>query len=214
VAATYNPDIREVDTRHVDSRPSEFHFYIHIYDIRRQSDDAEWETFRQILSSRITTSCIRLRNEKIPEIDAISTSLSSGKSTAHTSIAYDSDGGSSSSSSWSPPSCSRHQPTVRNVATTNGALKGRQRLQPFENPSAALDATVDVHRYTSTLKEFADFHGGKVTYEKKCLSSEPIIWHYTATFDGFTAEGTGRNLQQAKHAASKGICELLGLSIV
>jgi hypothetical protein len=213
VAVTFNPDTREVDTRHVDSRPRHFHLYNHIYDTYRQLDDAEWKVFRQSLSSRITTSCIRLRNENIPELDAISTSLSSGQSNTHTSITYDSDGGSSSSSSWSPPSCSRHQPIVGNSATTSVALKGRQGLQPLEIPSTALDTAVDMHKYTSMLKELADSHGGKVRYEKKCLSFDPVSWHYTATFGGFTAEGIGRNLQQAKHAASKELCELLGLSI-
>jgi hypothetical protein len=63
------------------------------------------------------------------------------------------------------------------------------------------------------LKEHADIHGCTVDYQKICLSDYPPSWQYTATFGNFSGEGIGRNLTQAKHAASKQLYETMGLSI-
>jgi hypothetical protein len=197
----------------MDSRPTHYHFYIHMYHIRCGSDDIKWEIFRQRLSSCIAIICSRLRSEKVAELDAVSTCQPYGNSVAHTSRTNDSNGASPSSSSWTPPTSSNHPPTVGNLATMEGAPKGRQLWQPLPNPAESLDTAIDMHRYTSTLKEYADNHRGSVHYQTSHLSSYPAQWHCAATFGSFTAEGEGCSVKEAKHVASKEICELLGLNV-
>lgn len=63
------------------------------------------------------------------------------------------------------------------------------------------------------LKEYVDVEGGKLEYGHEKLSEEPSVWRCVASLDGFSADGTGRNKQEAKHAASQQMCLLLGLDI-
>jgi hypothetical protein len=71
-----------------------------------------------------------------------------------------------------------------------------------------------MHRYTSVLNEHAAIQGERLIYEKEQLSLSPSSWQCTAMFGDVFAVGTGRNITQAKHEASKQICELMDLRVL
>ncbi|CAI6341689.1 unnamed protein product [Periconia digitata] len=198
-------------------------FYRSIHGRRCDMSDNDWEAFRQQLSFNIATICGRLRNEKVPELHEISLSTPSETSTAP---APTSDARSRSSSSSSSTSSlvyvhqqySAESPTtIEETAQNQPMLQSQatqQVLQPLANVAPAPQTAVEMHRYTSVLNEHAAFQGEKLTYEKRQLSLSPSSWRCTATFGGISGEGTGRNTTQAKHAASKKICELIDLLVL
>lgn len=63
------------------------------------------------------------------------------------------------------------------------------------------------------LKEYVDVEGGRLEHGYKKLSEEPSVWRCVANLNGFSADGTGRNKQEAKHAASQQMCCLLELDL-
>jgi hypothetical protein len=136
----------------------------------------------------------------------------SRKSATPTPATSDSDGESSSLSL--APALSHQQRPVDESSTTDRAVQSQQILRPLANPVAGPGTAVESHRYTSVLKEHSDIQGRKVCYQKTFLRFDPPSWHYRATFGDFSGEGIGRNLTQAKHAASKQLYEMMGLSIL
>lgn len=205
-------------------------FYRSIHGRRCDMGDTDWEAFRQQLSFNIATICGRLRNEKVPELHKISSSTPSKTSMAPappSDARCRSSSSSSSSSSFSSLTSSLvylHQQysaesptTIEETAQNQPMLQSQatqQVLQPLANVAPAPQTAVDMHRYTSVLNEHAAFQGEKLTYEKRQLSLSPSSWRCTATFGGISGEGTGRNTTQAKHAASKKICELINLLVL
>jgi hypothetical protein len=187
-------------------------FYRHIYDNRCRSNDDGWAVFRQELCSRLKTSCNQLRNEKVRELHAVSVSPLFRKSATPTPATSDSDGEPPSLSLV--PALSHQQRHDDESPTTNGAVQSQQILRPLADPVAGPGTAVESHRYTSVLKEHSDIQGRKVCYQKTFLSFDPPSWHYRATLGDFSGEGVGRNLTQAKHAASKQLYGMIGLSIL
>jgi hypothetical protein len=208
-AATYGLDVTGAAKGQKHPQQTFGGFYRHIHDNCCRLDDAGWVAFRQNLSSRIASNCNRLRNEKVRELDAGSVSPPSSSSVTPPPATPNSDETSSSPSPDPSPVLSYQQRTTENSTTANSALQNQQIFPPLASPGT----TINSHRYTSRLKEHADIQGETVSYQKKCLSDYPPSWHYTATLGDLCAEGTGRNLTQAKHAASKQLCEMMGLSI-
>jgi len=196
-------------------------FYRSIHDRRCDTSDADWEAFRQRLSSDIATSCERLRNEKDPELHGISllappkdsmvppptTDASSGASPSSTSLV-------SLHQQHSAGSLSANNGTAQCQQARQPQAPQPQALRPLANPVSASQTAVDMHRYTSVLNEHAALQGEKLTYEKKQLSLSPSSWLCTATFGQISGVGIGRNTTQAKHAASKKICELIDLVVL
>jgi hypothetical protein len=196
------------------SQETLFGLYRNIYDKRHNSSDTDWATYRQALSSCIAANCNRLRNEKVRELPADSIPSPFENGAIPTPATSNSDGSSLPPSPSPPPDSSDQQNPVNESTATDGAVQSQQLLQPSENPAAGPITTVAFWRYTSVLKEHADIHGGVVDYQRTSLSDYPPSWHITATFRGFSGQGIGRNSTQAKHAASKQLCESMGLSIL
>lgn len=222
MVAAYYPGITEAYKEQVNPQQTHGDFYRSIHDRRCDRSDADWEAFRQRLSSDIAASCERLRNEKVPELHGISLSTPSDTSMAPapTSDARSQASSSSSSSSSSTSSLvSLHQQhSDESLSATSGTAQPQapqpQALRPLANPAPAPETAVDMHRYTSVLNEHAALQGEKLTYKKKQLSLSPSSWRCTATFGEISGVGIGRNTTQAKHAASKKVCELIDLLVL
>ena len=149
VTAIYSQDVRGGDKEYTDPPRSDFDLYNHIYSTRCRSDDAEWVDFRQKLSFSISISCERLRNEKIPELPALSITKPSQNTVVAVPRTRHSDGASPSSSSSSPlsssssssssplSSSSRHQPTAGGSTATRGSPQTQQTSQSLANLAAA-----------------------------------------------------------------------------
>jgi len=226
VVAVYRPDVTGVCKERTGPQQTYEDFYRSIHDRRCDTSDTEWDSFRQQLSSNIATSCERLRNEKAPELHRISlsTPYSASMASAPTSDAGSRASSSSSSSSTSSLVSSHQQHSAESPSTINETGQHQstsqsqasqpQALQPLTNHAPAPQTAVDMHRYTSVLNEHAALQGEKLTYKKKQLSISPSSWQCTATFGEISGVGIGRNTTQAKHAASKEICELIDLLVV
>jgi hypothetical protein len=226
MAAVYCPDATRACKEQKDPQQTYEAFYRSIHDRRCDTSDADWEAFRQRLSFDIATNCERLQNEKVPELHSISLSTPSETSIAPAPTSDARSQASSSSSSTSTSSLvSLHQQhsaaspsttkeTAQNQSASQSQALQPQALQPLANPAPAPETAVDMHRYTSVLNEHAALQGEKLTYEKKQLSLSPSSWRCTATFGEISGVGIGRNTAQAKHAASKQICELINLVVL
>jgi hypothetical protein len=227
MVAVYCPDVTGVCKERTGPQQTYEDFYRSIHDRRCDTSDTDWESFRQQLSSNIATSCERLRNEKAPELHGIS--LSTPYKTSMAPVPMSDAGSRASSSSSSSTSTSSlvssHQQhsaespstikeTGQHQSTSQSQASQPQALQPLANPAPAPQTAVDMHRYTSVLNEHAALQGEKLTYEKKQLSLSPSSWRCTATFGEISGVGIGRNTTQAKHAASKKICELIDLLVL
>ncbi|OWY53292.1 hypothetical protein AALT_g11511 [Alternaria alternata] len=202
-AAIYCPEVTRAGKEQMHPQRTFAGFYRYIYESRCELGYADWMAFCQNLSSCIATNCNRLRNEKVPELHAVSMPLPSGDSATPTPATNDSDGTSPFPSPGSSPASSHQQRSVDNSSATNGVVQPQQALQPLAGPAAGPNTDVPSHRYTSVLKEHADTLGWMVRYEKKSLSDCPPSWHCTAFFGDFSGEGVARSVIQAKHAASR-----------
>jgi hypothetical protein len=222
MAATYCHESTRAVKEQVHDEGNFSGFYRYLYDSRCRLNDAEWADFRRELSSNIETSCDKLRKEKIPELHAVSMAPPSRDSTATIFKTNHTDGdsfsssfassGSSSSSSYSPVS-SDQRSSVDTTRAANGVEQSQQMLQPLANPAAGPDAGVAFYRYTSLLKEHADAHGETVDYVPSRVSLYPPSYHSKATYNEFCGEGMARSSKLAKHAASKQLCDLMGLRV-
>jgi len=67
------------------------------------------------------------------------------------------------------------------------------------------------HIYTSLLKMHGDQVGQVPQYTQRQLTDFPPVWSCTATFNGRSAAGQGRNVRVAKHEASRQLYNQLGL---
>jgi hypothetical protein len=220
IVAVHCPSVTGACKEQISPQQTHEVFYRFIHDHRCDASDSEWEAFRQHLSFDIATSCKRLQDEKVPELHGISLSTPYKTSTVPTPTIDVSNGAASpssssySSSSKSSPVSSHQQHSAESLSETNRTAQSRLALQPLENPAPAPIVAVDMPRYTSVLNEHAAFQGEKLTYEKKQLSLSPSSWQCTAIFGEISGVGTGRNSTQAKHEASKQICELLDLMVL
>jgi hypothetical protein len=127
----------------------------------------------------------------------------------HTSEENDSDEWSPSHESSSPSST--HTGFTSNSTMSNGYFQAQQTPTVRPSPDGSQNA-VDMPGYTTKLKEHFEAKGGRVDYRKEPLGSNPVTWRCIATSGNFSVEGQGLNAQQAKHAASKKMCALLGLT--
>lgn len=68
------------------------------------------------------------------------------------------------------------------------------------------------HIYTSLLKMHGDQVGQVPQYRQSHHTDlSPPVWSSTATFNGISVVGQGRNIKAAKHEASRQLCTRLGL---
>ena len=187
-------------------------FCRYICGTREKLTDDDWGNFLKTLSSHTATSYRRLRNEEVSELPAISVVQSPGNSGASALTTNESEEEFSSSSRSSLVSQNR-QSSASNPATADETLQTQPPVQPPGSSVPAPHASPPAHRYTSVLKEHADVYGSAVMYERKAISLDPVSWHCAATFGNFAGEGTGSSFQKAKHAASKQLCDALGLLV-
>jgi len=217
VAMLYNFDstgaVKRAQTRDIVSN-----FYCGLYNSRCNLDDADWAAYRLELSSRIATSCEKLRKEKTAELHAESASPQSAESRAATVETTDSCENLSSSHSSALATVSASY--VSAAAQQQGSVQhpsrsehSHQTFQTLLNPAAPPAANVPPYRYISILQEHANACGKLVTYESTCLKSYPPLFHQKATYEGIIGEGTGRSLKLAKYAASKNLCGNIGLVV-
>jgi hypothetical protein len=218
MVAVYCPDVTGAYKDQINPKQTHEAFYRAIHDRRCDTSDADWEAFRQRLSFDSAISWKRLRDEKVLELYGIPLSTPSKTSMVPTPTIDASNGASSSSScfssSASSPVSSHQQHPVESLFETNGTAQSQPALQPLANPALAPRVAVDMHRYTSVLNEHAALQGEKLTYKKKQLSLSPSSWQCTAIFGEISRVGKGRNITQAKHEASKQICELIGVMVL
>lgn len=219
VVAIYCPDSKRAHKEQTHSQKTLEAFYRSIHDHRCDMSEAEWEAFRQRLSSDVATSCNRIRDAKVPELHGIS--LPTPSKTAMVSnptIGTSNETSSTSTSlsfSSSPSSISSHQRnSTESLSEMNPISHSQPALQPLVNSAPAPMVAVSMHRYTSVLNEHAALQGEKLTYERKYLSLDPSSWQCSASFGGISGVGTGRNITQAKHEASRQVCQLLNLTVL
>jgi hypothetical protein len=201
------------DKNYIGSQQSHFEFYSYISSIKRSSSNDEWLAFCQKLYFRVAIGCKRLLKKPVHELSPttmpgphkydtvrVPTSHSSG----------DSECSFGSSEFSAPPP--RHTEYARPPAFDDIPFQTRQASNSGSDHTISQNDD-NMPNYTSLLKEHVDIVGGDLRYTNKEVSSNPITWRCVATLDRFSSEGTGRNTKQAKHAASRKMCELLGLSI-
>jgi hypothetical protein len=207
VVAIYCPDSKRAHKEQTHSQKTLEAFYRSIHDHRCDMSEAEWEAFRQRLSSDVATSCNRIRDAKVPELHGIS--LSTPSKTAM--VSNPTIGTSNKTSS----SISPHQrSSTESLSEMNPTSHSQPVLQPLVNSAPAPMVAVLMQRYTCVLNEHAALQGEKLTYEKKHLSLDPSSWQCSASFGGISGVGTGRNIAQAKHEASRQVCQLLNLTVL
>lgn len=72
---------------------------------------------------------------------------------------------------------------------------------------------IELPRYTTALKEYADCSNSTVEWKDEQLSVTPLCWKITAVVDGVEFSATAGNKKQAKHLASRQACESLAIVI-
>jgi hypothetical protein len=218
MVAVYFPSVTGAGKEEMSPQQPHEVFYRFIHDRRCDTSDSEWEAFRQHLSSDIAVGCKRLWDENVPELHGISLSTPYKTSMVPTPTIDVSNGASSSSSfsssSTPSPVSSHRQHSAKSLSGKNGTSQSQPALQPLASPAPAPRRAVEMPRYTSALNEHAAIQGETLTYEKKQLNLSPSSWQCTAIFGEISGVGTGRNSTQAKHEASKQICELIDLMVL
>jgi hypothetical protein len=79
-------------------------------------------------------------------------------------------------------------------------------------PARNKKSNSESHRYTSLIWEHAAQIGSVPKFEKEQLSQFPSVWKCTATFEGLSENGEGRNAKIAMHEASRKLCLELDLT--
>jgi hypothetical protein len=133
MVAVHCPNVTGVCKERTDPQQTYEAFYRSIHDRRCDTSDADWEAFRQQLSSNIATSCERLWNEKVPELHGISLSTPYKTSMVLTPTTDASNGASSSSVSTPSPVSSHQQHSAESPSTTNETAQSQPALQPLAN---------------------------------------------------------------------------------
>jgi hypothetical protein len=193
------------DKDYIGSQQSHFEFYSYISSIKRSSSNDEWLAFCQKLYFRVAIGCKRLLKKPVHELSPTTMPRSP---TSHSSGVSECSLGSSEFSAPPP----RHTEYARPPALDDIPFQTRQASNPGSDRTITQNND-NMPNYTSLLKEHVDIVGGDLRYNNKEVSSNPITWRCVATLDELSSQGTGRNIKQAKHAASRKMCELLGLSI-
>jgi Double-stranded RNA binding motif len=83
-------------------------------------------------------------------------------------------------------------------------------LQATQSQSTSC-SDIEIWRYTSRLWEEGTLFGQLPIVKNKMLRSIPPLFKVTVDFKGTRGEGEASNKKQAKHIASKDICDKLGI---
>lgn len=194
-----------------DREATHVRFYRYIRSIRSKLPNEAWSHFLITMSGHVASSCRILRNEKVPELLGSPVHQSTEGSRASTPSTNESDG-ELPPYPLSPLAVPHHQSSADNPVTTKGSQGTAPSLQPLPDSTSAPDDP-PTHRYTSVLKELADTHGTIIKYDKTQLSAYPSSWHCIGKFGDFVGEGIGSSYSKARHAASKQLCDKIGLAI-
>jgi hypothetical protein len=210
VEALYAEAVANVFKKQDGARPDHSDFYGYIHHVRVQLETAQWEVFFKKMLLRITVSCKRLQQRNVPRLHNTSptrphcelgtSSSSESQKTESTPSPASSSRSSYHGRSPSPLDMPKSSPCARNAPH-----KG---LGPNTHRAAK-----DMSRYTVVLQWHVDVEGGFLDYQYESLSLNPPEFRCIVDYDGYSANGTGRSKQEAKHAASKQMCSLLNIDL-
>lgn len=163
---------------------------------RATKDDKTLQTFLDQLSSEILSSCRRLRNEKVAELDT-----DTPFSPDHI---YRAPTPSSTASTDLSSEDSRE--------ATDNSTKAESSLQEngVQSTTLSVPGNLPIPRYTSLLHEYADCSGEKLEYKKEWVSFD--VWRCEAIFNGISGVGESHSFKLAKHIASQNLCQSLGIT--
>lgn len=204
VEALYTGAITNALNKDKNARSGYMDFYRYIHHVRYCLDSADWEAFFRRLLLCIASSCETLQqNSAALQGNTRSTRLDdnheylgreqAGRAYSQSPSLYDTE-----------PQSSPGRPT------SSSSFRSMSRVTPS---AVNISNGTNLPQYTTVLKEHLDVQGGSLKYTYKELSSIPSVWRCVASLDGIKAYATGQNKQEAKHAASRQMCQSLGLDI-
>jgi hypothetical protein len=209
VEPLYARDIREL----FGSQQNHFGFYGYISSMKRRSNDDEWKAFCRKLYFRVTTACKRLQKRPVTETHPTTMPVPQQYDAAGSPRSRARSGTGYSSRFPAPPSPPPpHQGYARSSTLDDTPSQPQQTSEPRGNHNVS-QIDDNVQNRTSLLKEHVDSVGGILDFKENMASSDPVTWRCVATLDDLFSEGTGRSKKEAKHAASKEMCIMLGLSM-
>jgi hypothetical protein len=195
------------------SQRNHFGFYGYISSFKRTSNNDEWETFYQKLYFRVTTACKRLQKRPAAKHRPTTIPIPQQYDTASSPRSHTRSGTEYPSRYSEPPSPPPpHQGYARPSSLDDTPSRPRQTSDPRGNHTIP-QIDDNMQDRTSLLKEHVDSVGGSLTFNETMASSYPVTWRCVATLDDLFSEGTGRSKKQAKHAAAREMCIMLGLSM-
>lgn len=229
VEAAYSSHSNEDPGSHSKIHPPGHQLYEQINHARAARNDKTLEVFLNELSNQIRRHCRLLRNEKLAELDADELH---GCNPRRHSATPSSSTGSCSSPEESQEALRVFKDTERetggiaideNVSSdefeepknTNILEHGSsiQSTPEIDRPASPLSQPssnqIPMHRYTSLLWEYGASSGKTPTYVKGWTTQESA--RYIASFDGIKVVGEAPKSRDAKHDASRKICEILGI---
>lgn len=171
---------------------------------RATKDNTTLQVFLGELSSEIVLSCRRLRNEKVVELDASQSVDSDRIHRATTPSTATSSIHSECNREATPPETEREaETTADNVQQQSTSIQS--------NPSQFFEfrGTQPTHRSTSILYEHAARTNGELTFQEYWMDTG--TWRYVGELDGISGTGEAQSKKEAKHIASRAICQALGI---
>ncbi|KAF1957157.1 hypothetical protein CC80DRAFT_491971 [Byssothecium circinans] len=162
---------------------------------RATKDDKTLQTFLDQLSSDIVSSCRRLRNEKVAELDAGPPFSPDHIHRATTP---------SSSTSTDPSS-----EDSREATDTATEAESSSQENGVQSTTLSAPGGLPMAWYTSLLYEYAARSGEKPEYKKERVSFD--VWRCKAIFNGIQGVGEAQSWKIARHIASQNICQTLGI---
>ena len=210
IEALYAEAVANVFKKQEGARSDHSDFYGYIHHIRVQSGKSQWEAFFKKMLLRIAVSCKQLQQSNVPQLHK--TLPTRPRCDFGTSSSPESQK-TESSPSFASSSCSSgrgRSPSPLNMPESSSCA--RVAPQKGLRPNTHRNAKV-MSQYTTVLQWHVDVEGGFLDYQYESLSLTPSEFRCTVDYEGYSADGTGRSKQEAKHAASKQMCSVLNLAL-
>lgn len=186
------------------ARSGHMDFYRYIHHVRCCSSTSDWEAFFRRLLLCIASSCSILQQNSAPvPRNTRTTRLDHG-------LEYLDRAQAGRANYQSPSQYDTEPPSPPGTPSSSSSSQSESRVAP----SAVNEFNgIDLSNYSMILKEHVDVEGGSLQYAYKHMSVTPSVWRCVVSWDGTTAYRTGQNKREAKHAASRQMCQSLGLDI-
>lgn len=118
------------------------------------------------------------------------------------------------------PFCSQQSPSASQVERNTSATEPAPSLSdPTASTSRDSPNTPERQRkvshalFTSLLNDYGVQNGIRAVYTETIISITPPVFKVCVNCDGMEGQAEGRTLKDAKHLASKNLCDILGLRL-